>query len=95
MSALDIQIILERAGVAWKASGYMVCPKCNERKLTASHDPIKVVATCWNCHATFKRRGTTSRERNGWGAVLIDCIWEQCKNTLWHARCFAPARLLV
>jgi hypothetical protein len=81
MSQLDIQTILESAGVTWK-SGYMVCPKCDEPKLTASKDPTKVVATCWNCRATFKRRGITSRERHGWCPVLIDYIWEQCKAAL-------------
>ncbi|MGA2851540.1 MAG: primase-helicase family protein [Terracidiphilus sp.] len=81
MIQLYIQTILEAAGVKWN-SGYMVCPKCGERKLTASQDPAKVIATCWSCHATFKPRGTTSRSRRGWGSVLIDHIWEQCKARL-------------
>jgi hypothetical protein len=81
MSQLDIQTILEASGVTWK-SGYMECPKCHQRKLTASHNPAKVVATCWNCHATFKRRGTTSRDRRGWGTVLIDHVWVQCATKL-------------
>jgi hypothetical protein len=81
MSQLDIQTILEAAGVTWKR-GYMVCPKCGEPKLTASHNPAKVVATCWSCHATFKRRGASSRERGCWGSSLIASIWEQCRRAL-------------
>jgi len=82
MSQLAIQTILEAAGVEWRDSGYMVCPRCGDRKLTASHNPAKVVATCWHCHATFKRRGITSRERSGWCSVLVNYIWEQCKAAL-------------
>lgn len=67
MSHLDIQTILEAAGVTWKNSGYMVCPKCGAQKLTASHDPAKVVATCWNSEdicSEFRRRSAGRRGIN-------------------------------
>jgi len=70
-----IEELLTAMGVEW-TKGKMICPKCGEKKLTAS--TTKNVAKCWGCEQVWYP-GKEQTGRVSWASVILADVvtWAQ------------------
>lgn len=76
----SITEILEAAGVEIGHRSKMVCPRCEQRKLTMSVP--KGLAKCWGCGAFWTEHGDTKSPERDWATYIVATVAETAQTEL-------------